>query len=309
MSIRSMIEESGSALTTSEDQIASVLLADPRDLILLSAAQLAERASVHESTVTRFSQKLGFSGYPALRRQLLEDVKQSGDSQQQKLLKAAQSYELSAIIEQQMTVLADLHRHVPQETIDAAVQTILAARKVYVVGQDLARHLVVFMERKLRRYGIDVVALEHGGNDPADRLAGLTESDTVLVFGFGRKQCRDLAWILSLAEKRGARSILIADQAGLFVTPTPTHVLMAPRGLTHTGHLAPLVLCYALDYGIVHRASDQIRESFKRLSETFETLGADGGNLDDHRLRDHDVPNAWDDAAPDPYPASPTQGR
>lgn len=305
MSIRSMIEECGATFTTSDDQIASVLLADPRDLILMSAAQLAERASVHESTVTRFAQKLGFTGYPGLRRQLLDDVKEASDTQTQKVLKAAQSYELSAIIEQQMTVLADLTRHVPQETIDSAVQALLTARKVYIVGQDLARHLVIFMERKLRRYGIDVVAVEHGGNDPADRVAGLTDLDVVLVFGFGRKQCRDLAWIFRLATKRGARTILIADQAGLFVTPTPTHLLMAPRGLTHTGHLAPLVLCYALDYGIVHSASDRIRESYERLSEASEVLAADGGRLEDDPFLDHDVPNVWHAVDPGGHTSSP----
>src|SRR4051812_29289424 len=85
MGFRAVLQHSDAELTVSEHRIASILLGDPHDCMLLSAAQLAERATIHESTVIRFAQKLGYVGYPELRADVVADVRQLRDN-------AAQSF-------------------------------------------------------------------------------------------------------------------------------------------------------------------------------------------------------------------------
>src|SRR3546814_11075156 len=58
------------SLTNSDRRIIEILLAQQSEAAFLSAAQLAERAQVHETTATRLAQKLGFAGYPELRAHL-----------------------------------------------------------------------------------------------------------------------------------------------------------------------------------------------------------------------------------------------
>jgi DNA-binding MurR/RpiR family transcriptional regulator len=274
MGFRSVLEYSRAELTASEQRIASILLGDPQDCILLSAAQLAERASVHESTVIRFAQKLGYSGYPELHADVVADARQVGEAATQRLMQAAEDHELASIVQQQLRVLADLPRQVRQESLDSAVTALLEARRVYIYGQDLARFLVEFMERKLRRLGFDVVAMPYGGTDLAEHLVSLSSDDVLLAFAFGQQR-RDINGLLRRVQLRGAKSILVTDALGVTLRPAPTHLLAAPRSLNHRGHLAPLLICYALEYAIVHFAPERVSAALERLSELTRAGGGD----------------------------------
>ena len=275
MGFRSVLEYSRAELTASEQRIASILLGDPQDCILLSAAQLAERASVHESTVIRFAQKLGYAGYPELHADVVADARQVGEAATQRLMQAAEDHELASIVQQQLRVLADLPRHVPQESLDKAAAALLAARRIYIYGQDIARFLVEFMERKLRRLGFDVVSMRYGGNDLAEQLVSFGSDDILLAFSFEKgHQRRDISWLLRRIQVQGAVSILVTNDSGVMLRPSPTHLLAAPRGSDQRGHVAPLIICYALEYAIAHFAPDRVAAALERLTEVLRISGS-----------------------------------
>src|SRR6185436_13860873 len=100
----------------------------------LSAAQLAERAAIHESTVIRFAQKLGYAGYPELRADVAADVRQLSEHATQRFIEPAQPYELTSYIQDQLRILTVLPEYISQESLDAAAAAMLAARRVYVYG-------------------------------------------------------------------------------------------------------------------------------------------------------------------------------
>src|SRR5690606_41660586 len=66
------IKEPGPHLTPAYRSLARPILEDPEGVAFLSVGDVAERAGVNMSTVSRFAKSLGLSGYPAL-RQLCED--------------------------------------------------------------------------------------------------------------------------------------------------------------------------------------------------------------------------------------------
>src|SRR4029453_8334653 len=162
MGFRSVLEHSSVNLTASEQRIGSILLASPQDCLLLSGAQLAKRGGVHESTVIRFAQKLGYAGYPELRADLAAEVRQMNESATMRWMRASEAYELTSLVQQQIRTLTELPNHVQQESINDAAKSLLAARRIFVYGQDFARPLVDFMERKLRYMGFDVVGVRFG---------------------------------------------------------------------------------------------------------------------------------------------------
>ena len=55
------------SLTPTEKRVADYCLENPDEIIYLSVTQLGERCSVGESTIIRFSQAAGFSGYQDLK--------------------------------------------------------------------------------------------------------------------------------------------------------------------------------------------------------------------------------------------------
>lgn len=54
-------------LAQSDRKLADFLLADPDRVRHLSSQQLAEEAGISQSSVVKFSQKLGFKGFPAMK--------------------------------------------------------------------------------------------------------------------------------------------------------------------------------------------------------------------------------------------------
>ena len=59
-------------LAQSDRKLADFLLADPERVRHLSSQQLAEEAGISQSSVVKFSQKLGFKGFPALKLAISE---------------------------------------------------------------------------------------------------------------------------------------------------------------------------------------------------------------------------------------------
>src|SRR4051794_37085827 len=62
----------GARLTPTQRRIAHSLVEHAAKAAYLSAAEVAELAGVSQPSVTRFAMALGYSGYPALRRELRE---------------------------------------------------------------------------------------------------------------------------------------------------------------------------------------------------------------------------------------------
>src|SRR5918998_6740096 len=60
----------GARLTPTQRRIAHCLVEHAAKAAYLSAAEVAELAGVSQPSVTRFAMALGYSGYPALRREL-----------------------------------------------------------------------------------------------------------------------------------------------------------------------------------------------------------------------------------------------
>jgi DNA-binding MurR/RpiR family transcriptional regulator len=61
------------SLSPAEDRVAEQVLADPRGTAAKTISELAVAASTSETTVLRFSKRLGLSGYPRLRLALAEE--------------------------------------------------------------------------------------------------------------------------------------------------------------------------------------------------------------------------------------------
>jgi len=178
------------------------------------------------------------------------------------------AHELVRLVQDEMHILAQLPEFVTQDLVDDAARALLAARRVYVFGQDQWRALVEFMVRRLRRIGFDVIAIEHDGRDAAERMVSFGRGDVLLAFGI-KGESPSLGRLLAHAHKRAGVSILIADPSAADVQPTPTYLLAPLRGTDEQGHtlLAPLLLCYALQFALTHLDPDRVADALDRLEE------------------------------------------
>jgi DNA-binding MurR/RpiR family transcriptional regulator len=68
----------GRRLTPTQRRIAHCLVRQTAEVPFLSSVELAQLAGVSQPSVTRFAMALGYSGYPALRRELRALQRASG---------------------------------------------------------------------------------------------------------------------------------------------------------------------------------------------------------------------------------------
>ena len=69
-----LVEAFEGKLTDADRELINIILGEPSEAVYLSSAELASKAAVHASTVVRLARKLGFDGFPDMRRKLRQDV-------------------------------------------------------------------------------------------------------------------------------------------------------------------------------------------------------------------------------------------
>ena len=132
MSFKAVVASSAVQLSASEDRVMNVLMGDQMSGI--TAAEVADRAKTHESTVVRLAKKLGYRGYPELRADLRRDEETTDASGT--IMRGESGYDLSAFISDEIRALKRLPHFVPQEDMEAAARILHDSRTVYLFSNN-----------------------------------------------------------------------------------------------------------------------------------------------------------------------------
>lgn len=274
MTLLARIQDHSGRLTDADRRIIEIMLGQQGEAAFLSAAQLADRAQVHETTATRLAQKLGFAGYPDLRAQLQKELLEGQDAaarMRRSVAKVADGGYLADLVGAEIAALENLLHCVVQADLDAAAARIAAARRVFIFAQGHATATANFLQRRLDRFGMTTVMLTGRGRDVAEKLVSLTIEDLVLVLAF-RKQPASYPVLVSLAREKGAPSLLISDLVGPTMAPAPDLLLAAPRGWSGSEFqtpMIPMVIVSAILLTIAGRHERQVVPKLEELADLF----------------------------------------
>lgn len=269
MTLQDRLSHEG-ALTPAEQRTATVLLQDSQDVLFLPTTGVAARANVHESTVIRLAQKLGYDGYAALREDLRQEARQV-DVLARSRFRDRKGHRLSQLVHDEAQALLRLAGTVDQDRLDALARTLLGARRIFVYGAPI---LVISAEKRLRRLGLNVVDLPNGGRDVPEKLLSVDGRDVLLAFVL-REPYKALAKLTQYAGQRGADIAIISDTPGLNLPVAPQHLLIALRGADTTfGTMTvPIVFCYALELAIYHLAETEASNALTQLGSLQNVMG------------------------------------
>jgi DNA-binding MurR/RpiR family transcriptional regulator len=106
---------------------------------------------------------------------------------------------------------------------------LVGARQIFLFARGHALSLADLAERRLRRFGLDIVPLDGENRSVAERLALMRADDLLLVFAF-RARSKSLNVILTHATRLGCPTLLLADLSAATACPPMTLTLAAPRG-------------------------------------------------------------------------------
>ena len=124
-------------LSKGQKLIAQYILNNYDKVAFMTACKLGETVGVSESTVVRFANALGYSGYPKLQAALQELIKNKLTTVQR--VEMANDYSdentiLNKILKGDIDNIRETLEEIDGEAFQEAVSRLLKARKIYILG-------------------------------------------------------------------------------------------------------------------------------------------------------------------------------
>lgn len=255
-----------------------VLLSRPQEAALWRGEDVAAKAGVHGSAVTRTAKKLGYKGYLELRQELrmLHDQYLAAEqsSGRRGFRNDAGQTILGRLVTQEMDSLSAASSSVDQHSVNKAADLVMNARDIYIYGRGNSIPLCDQAERRLRCLGRSVRGLAgKTDQDIAEQLLLMGDRDLLIVFAF-RRSTRSLRQLLNYAESVNCMVILITDDLRI-VHPVPVVTLAAPRGDegSFTTLSVPMLMLNAIVLSILQRYEHDVqpyRDKLQNILLGFE---------------------------------------
>ncbi len=266
---REKIREYYDHLSRSYRKVADYILSNYYDVGFMTAAQLAYAVGVDTTTVVRFSQRLGYNGYPELLHDIREQVKTEiyAAYEPKPLAPDDPAGAFKDRIEQERQNLLQLIVHNPPEHIEAVARLFEAAERIVVVGEGYAEAVTETIAQQLRHRGIRA---EYLPNDAVKKAATLMMVDrSVLVVGVSATSYgHEVSRAMEFARARGAATLGIVGDLSSPVNRISDLVVYAPTDVT--GPMPSVVALIAALSSLVLVAAKESEEAVERHLDAFE---------------------------------------
>lgn len=199
----------------------------------MTASKLGKAVGVSESTVVRFAVELGFDGYPEMQKAMQEMVMNRLTSVQRMEVandRLGSEDILSKVLQADAEKLRQTNETIDHKSFKAAVEKLLQARKIYILGVRSTSALANFAGYYMNQMMDNVhVLTTSGAGEMFEGLVNISSEDTVLAFSFPR---------YSVAVAKAAQYCRSVGAAVIAITNT---------SLSPLGQNSDLVLCAKSD--------------------------------------------------------------
>ncbi len=269
------IEAEMPRMSKGQKSIARFILSDYERAAYMTAAKIGEEAGVSESTVVRFTMELGYEGYPHFQRLLQEELKVKLTSVQR--LNASRRFSsdaqvLNSILQADIDNLKTTFESIDEAAFSKAVETILGAKRIFVMGLRSSAPLSSFIHFYFTLLFDDVRHIHsNSANEVFEQILPIGPGDVLIGISFPRYSMRTIQ-SMQYARQRGAAVVAITDKAD---TPLSEHADVALFATSDMASfvdslVAPLSLINALIVALGMRKRDHIEQTFEALEHLWD---------------------------------------
>jgi len=255
--------------------IAAYINADYDKAAFMTANALGKAVGVSESTVVRFAVELGYDGYPAMQKAMqamvvnrLTSVQRLGVASD----RLGNQDILSTVIQSDIDKLRKTAEMVSRKDFAEAVDAIVGARRVFVLGVRSAAPLANFLGYYLGQMLDTVHTVTSSGTSAVfERIISADERDAVIAISFPRYST-STAQGAEYCRSRGARVIGITDSLNSPLGRSCELALLAKSDMISLvdSLTAPLSIINALIVAIADRRKKELEEKFSLLETVWE---------------------------------------
>jgi len=206
------ITERFDEFSRSQKDVARYIVDHLDEAAFQTAEELARRANTSSSTVVRFSQALGFEGYPELQQAAIEEYRSRapGETNGSAPLFDFDHSEFEASLAADHSNVEETVRNLTREQVEACVSALASANRVMIVGLDQLAFFASYLRHLLALLDIRAEVVASPRQDSITRLSRVDEDSLVIAFSAGRAH-PIVVRSLKLARHRGASTMSITD--------------------------------------------------------------------------------------------------
>lgn len=244
----------------------------------MTASRLGRTVNVSESTVVRFAAELGYDGYPSMQKALQEMIRSKLTSIQRIEVandRIGDHDILSTVMQSDIEKIRLTLEEADRSGFNRAVDAILAARRIYVVGARSAAALADFLGFYFNLIFDDVVLIRTTSvSETFEQLLRVSREDVVIGISFPRYSSRTVQ-AMRFARDRGANVVVLTDSETSPLAEMATVTLLAKSDMASfvDSLVAPLSLINALIVAVGRRKNADVAQTFATLEQIWSEYG------------------------------------
>jgi DNA-binding MurR/RpiR family transcriptional regulator len=243
----------------SQKDVAQYIVDHLDEAAFRTAEELARRASTSSSTVVRFSQALGFEGFPELQQAARDEYRRRPHGPSDAVATAAPLFSLdhtefeSALAADHVNVEDTAHK-LSRSDVEGAIDAIVNADKVLIAGTDQMAFFASYLRHLLMLLDIRAEIVASPSQEALGRLSRIDENTLVIGLSAGRPHPL-ITRTMKLARHRHATTLAITD-ATMSEVARLARIRLYYSSNTPAfvrSHAALLSVIQALAYGVYSR--------------------------------------------------------
>ncbi|MBZ1154607.1 MurR/RpiR family transcriptional regulator [Clostridioides difficile] len=270
----SNIQSQYTRLSKGQKLIAQYILNNYDKVAFMTACKLGETVGVSESTVVRFANALGYSGYPKLQAALQELIKNKLTTVQR--VEMAHDYSddfaiLNKVLKSDIDNIRSTLEEIDERVFKEASNKLLRARKIYILGMRssfvVAQYLGFYLDIILDN--VHIIRMDMG--DAFEQIVRINEEDVIVAISFPRYSKKSYQ-IVNYAKEKGAHVISLTDSLFAPVASLADNTLLVKSNMaSFVDSLVPaLSISNALAISVGMKEKEDIKQHFDDLEQIWK---------------------------------------
>ena len=269
------INQNISDFSKGHKKIANYIIEHYDKAAYMTAAKLGVTVGVSESTVVRFAAELGYEGYPEL-QSALQEMARNKLTSVQRIEVTSDQIGSKDIFEKVLNFDIDKIKKTLEESsreeFYGAVDTIINAKRIYIIGarsaSALARFMAYYFNLMFENARFINTASE---SEMFEQIMRIEKEDVMIGISFPRYSSQT-AKALQFAEYNGAKVIAITDSKSSPLAEYADNLLLARSDMASfvDSLVAPLSLINALVVAIGIKKRTEVSQNFEKLEDIWD---------------------------------------
>lgn len=269
------INEKFNKMSKSHKKLATFVIDHYEQAAFMTAAKMAKTVDISEATVVRFAYALEYDGYPEFQASLANWVKKKLNSVQSigaKYGSSTQAEILTSVLSADIEKIEDTIEHIDAQAFETAVDIILGAKHVYIIGLRSCKPMAQFLHFYLNIIRGDVNLIDSTStSETFEQMLRINEKDVVIGISFPRYSMRTLK-AMEMANDKNAKVITITDTIHSPMCLYSSCNLLARSDMVSIvdSLVAPLSVINALVVAMCLKRPDDVRKNLESLEYAWD---------------------------------------